>query len=71
MMTPCELRNVLAILRSIDRHEIEACCPVLSDKAWIAFRDNPFEAFLRVDDTVAAAITAAVNKRLGNTGVAA
>jgi hypothetical protein len=56
------LRNIIAILRNIDRDQIELCslCRVLG----IKFRDDPYGSFLRMNDDQQDAIARIVSERL-------
>ena len=57
---PGAFRNQLALLRSIDKHEIEH--PEI-DEWWDSFRDNPFMRFMSLDDPRQQAIWNAMLKR--------
>ncbi|MBB3411265.1 hypothetical protein FHT87_005218 [Rhizobium sp. BK316] len=56
------LRNIIAILRNIDRDQIDS---VLSAGEWIKFRDDPYGSFLRMNDEQQDAIARIVSERLG------
>lgn len=60
---PNDLRNLLATLSSLDRHEIEAAGYDMPDGSWHDFQENPVRRFLRCNDACRAAITAAICKR--------
>lgn len=36
------LRNILAVIRNIDRHEL----PKMSNEEWAVFREDPYRGFL-------------------------
>lgn len=54
------LRNILAALRNIDRHEL----PAMSDREWEKFRDDPHLGFLRLPDVDQDEVAAAVSRRV-------
>jgi hypothetical protein len=54
------LRNIIAILRNIDRDQIEP----ISDASWIKFRDDPYRSFLRMNDDQQDAIARIVSERM-------
>jgi hypothetical protein len=56
MITARELRNVIAVMRSIDRHEIEEAGYDMPDGSWQHFRENPAERFLQCNDECREAI---------------
>ena len=59
-MTLREFHNGLRLLRSIDRHEINM---VMSPEDWFAFRNHPYDFFIRCDDAKAEAIWAVMEAR--------
>ena len=59
-MTLREFHNGLRLLRSIDFSEIEHA---INRPQWFAFRDSPFEFFIRADDETVAAIWAVMEGR--------
>lgn len=61
MITASTLRNIIAILRNIDRDQIDS---VLSAGEWIKFRDDPYGSFLRMNDDQQDAIARIVSERL-------
>ena len=64
-MTFAEFHNALRILTSIDRHELEAAGAMEpgDDKAWTAFRGDPFRWFIRADDERAGKVWAIIERR--------
>jgi hypothetical protein len=59
-----EFRNALCILRSTDRHEVDATLGrPMTGEEWQAFRSNPSLFFLRADDQMMAAIWAVIEAR--------
>jgi hypothetical protein len=64
-MTFAAFHNALRILTSIDRHELEAAGAMEhgDDKAWTAFRGDPFRWFIRADDGKAGKVWAIIEQR--------
>jgi hypothetical protein len=58
------LRNIIAILRNIDRDQIEAVAGPITDNGWIAFRDNPHEGYLRMGGHLQDSIARIVSERM-------
>lgn len=50
MITSREIRNIIAVMRSIDRDDIEAEIGRMPDAGWESFRDDPYRHFLRMND---------------------
>ena len=58
-------RNIWCILRSLDWYELEAAgAGDIRDFDWPKFRDSPHAYVIRTDESQAAVIWAAVEKRL-------
>ncbi|NLS03579.1 hypothetical protein HGP14_09435 [Rhizobium sp. P32RR-XVIII] len=64
MITARELRNIIAVMHSIDRHEIEEAGYDMPDGSWQHFQENPAERFLKCNDECREAISSVINKRL-------
>ncbi|WP_331373813.1 hypothetical protein [Sinorhizobium chiapasense] len=58
------LRNALAILRSIDRDDLDQAGFVPTDAQWIAFRDDPYSFYLRATADRQAAIFNIIKARM-------
>lgn len=59
------LRNIIAILRNIDRDQIEIeYGRDLSSSDWTKFRDDPYTSFLRMNDDQQDAIARIVSERM-------
>jgi hypothetical protein len=54
------LRNILAVMRNIDRDEL----PAMTDRTWEKFRDDPYRGFLRLADADQAHVASVVSGRL-------
>ncbi|KQV27879.1 hypothetical protein ASC97_05820 [Rhizobium sp. Root1203] len=67
-MTPEDVRNLLAVLRSIDRHDIEDAGHALADEEWISFCFDPYPFFLQAPDALQVTITDIVNTRISSHG---
>lgn len=63
-MTPDLLRNALAILWSIDRHELDRAGYSPTDVEWMMFRRNPFSFYLRASDARQSAIFNIIEERM-------
>lgn len=63
-MTPGQVRNILALLRSLDMHEIAQAGFPMIERVWPEFSDDPYAFFLRAPDAAQEAITRAMNRRL-------
>lgn len=64
MITSRELRNIIAVMRSIDRHEIEAVAGPIADEAWIDFRVDPYHGYLRFGGHLQDSVARVVSERL-------
>ena len=63
-LTSAQIRNAIAILRSIERHELDAAGFTPTDGEWVAFRDDPYRFYLRAGTSQREAITRIVNARM-------
>lgn len=63
-MTAAEIRNLLAILRSIDQGDIREAGHPIADDEWCLFRDDPYRGFLRACDGFQSALVDIINRRL-------
>lgn len=54
------LRNILAIMRNLDRDEL----PAMTDMAWERFRDDPYRGFLHLPDKEQDQVAATVSRRI-------
>ncbi len=59
-MTLSEFSNALRILHSIDSDEVYLAIP---HRAWLAFRDDAVDCFLRADDPTQAKLWAIIEAR--------
>jgi hypothetical protein len=64
-ITARDLRDILATLGSIDRHEILEAGYDMPDGSWDHFRSNPRERFLECNDECREAIVKVINNRRG------
>lgn len=64
-ITPGGLRNLLAIMLNIDRHEIEAAGYDMPDGSWQHFQESPWRRFLECNDHCREAIARVINSRIG------
>lgn len=64
MITARQIREVISLLRSIDRDEFGAAGSGLTDPEWTAFNRDPFNFFLRAPDALQEAITSIINGRI-------
>lgn len=64
MITASTLRNIIAILRNIDRDQIEAEIGRMPDAGWESFRDDPYRHFLRMNDHGQAGVSRIVSERM-------
>lgn len=64
MITASELRNIIAIIPCIDRHEIEAVAGPITDKAWAYFWNDPYRGFLSFGGHLQDSIARIVSERL-------
>lgn len=65
MMTLREFHNGLRILRSIDRHELEAASIIKQGdhNAWGTFTRDPYGWFIRADDEKASKLWDIIERR--------
>jgi hypothetical protein len=63
-MTGHELRSIIAVMRNIDRDQIEAVIGRMPDTGWESFRDDPYRHFLRMNDHGQAGVARVVSERL-------
>jgi hypothetical protein len=68
MITAGTLRNIVAVMQSIDRHELEKEAGPLSDVAWSKFRDDAHQSFLHMPDAEQEAIARIVSARMDEIG---
>ena len=59
--SPHTLRNVLAILRSLDRCDLVG----MSDRMWFRLRDDPLCGYLSLDDHNQGIVHQAIMRRMG------
>lgn len=64
MITGHQLRNVIAVMRNIDRDQIEAEIGRITDVFWMQFQADPYRSFLRMNDHGQAGIARVVSARL-------
>lgn len=64
MITGHDLRNIIAVMRNIDRDQIEAVIGRMPDTGWESFRDDPYRHFLRMNDHGQAGVARVVSERL-------
>lgn len=64
MITPEQVGNILAILRSIDRHELFDVGLPLADDEWVSFRADPYKYFLQGDELRQGLTTCVINLRM-------
>lgn len=62
-ITAAGLRNLLAAMLNIDRHEIEAAGYDMPDGSWSHFQENPWRRFLECNDQCREAIVRVMNSR--------
>ncbi|MBB3313674.1 hypothetical protein FHT78_005468 [Rhizobium sp. BK196] len=58
------LRNVIAVMRNIDRDQIETEVGRITDVFWNEFQANPYRSFLRMNDHGQAGIARVVSARM-------
>ncbi len=63
-LTAAEIRNALAVLRSVDRDELLAAGFDATDGDWREFRDDPYSFYLRAGAVAREAITTIINRRM-------
>jgi uncharacterized protein YecT (DUF1311 family) len=64
MITGHDLRNIIAVMRNIDRDQIEAEAGRITDKAWSDFRDNPCHGYLQFGGHLQDSVARIVSSRL-------
>ncbi|WP_160006906.1 hypothetical protein [Rhizobium sp. 18055] len=64
MITGHDLRNIIAVMRNIDRDQIEAEAGRITDAFWVEFQANPYRSFLRMNDHGQAGVARVVSERL-------